>query len=149
MRQRLEPEHRRRNPAVNWETTMKTKILTVILLILSVMVSSVFAAEGETVTPAFSQYNIGGQITAGDKTVVNPFGPLITLFQQWLTSFLFGALCSIRFAKDILNAYVNRDEHPEAMKQAIIRFVVVIVFSTVIFSIIAKGVKAFLKAAML
>lgn len=128
---------------------MKTRILVTMLLVLAVAATPVFAGKGTTITPAFSNYNIGGQISVGEQTIENPFGPLISLFQQWITSFLFGALCSIRFAKDILEAYVNRDEHPEAMKQAVIRFAVVLIFSTVVFSMIAKGAKGFLRAVML
>lgn len=144
---------------------MKAKVLVATLMVLVIATSPVFAipsswlnwgsniANSYNKTPttntsinrttvsyvsrgsAFGASNIGGSI--GD--VKNPFGPLISLFQSWLTSFLFGALFAIRFAKDVLNAYVNRDEHPEAMKQAVIRFAVTLVFVTVIFHMIASG----------
>lgn len=108
---------------------MKAKVLIGTLFMLAVVMGPLFAAED------FSVSNIGGKL--GD--VENPFGPLISLFQSWLTSFLFGALFAIRFAKDILNAYVDRNEHPEAMKRAVIRFAVTLVFVSVVFHMIAAG----------
>lgn len=98
---------------------------------------SAFASE-------FSSSNIGGSVMG----VENPFGPLISFFQSWITSFAFGALCTIRFCRDIIDSYINRQEHPEAWKKAVFRFFFTAIMATVGFHIIATGVASGLSALM-
>lgn len=133
---------------------MKYRVLF-LLFILFVAVTPVFAQEvmgagAATSRGLFGGSNIGGYLLGeSGEYVINPFGPLISLFQSWLTSFLFGALFAIRFAKDILNAYVNREEHPEAMKQSIVRFAVTVIFVAVIFHMIASGLGGVVRKMLL
>ena len=98
---------------------------------------SAFASE-------FSSSNIGGSIMG----VENPFGPLISFFQSWITSFVFGALCTIRFCRDIIDSYINRQEHPEAWKKVVFRFFFTAIMATIGFHIIATGVASGLSALM-
>ncbi|MGN1189845.1 MAG: hypothetical protein ACI4SL_05530 [Candidatus Ornithospirochaeta sp.] len=95
-------------------------------------------------TSEFTPSNIGGSVGG----VENPFGPLISFFQSWITSFVFGALCTIRFCRDIVDSYLNREEHPNAWKKAVLRFFLTAIMATVGFHLIAAGVLSGLKALM-
>ena len=115
----------------------KLKRLAVLLCCSAILSLSAFASE-------FSSSNIGGSVMG----VENPFGPLISFFQSWITSFSFGALCTIRFCRDIIDSYINRQEHPEAWKKAMFRFFFTAIMATVVFHIIATGVASGLSALM-
>ena len=58
----------------------KLKRLAVLSCCSAILSLSAFASE-------FSSSNIGGSVMG----VENPFGPLISFFQSWITSFTFGA----------------------------------------------------------
>ena len=107
----------------------KLKRLAALLCCSAILSLSAFASE-------FSSSNIGGSVMG----VENPFGPLI--------SFTFGALCTIRFCRDIIDSYINRQEHPEAWKKAVFRFFFTAIMATVVFHIIATGVASGLSALM-
>lgn len=117
--------------------SLKLKRLASLIFSLAILSRVAFASE-------FSSSNIGGSIGG----VENPFGPLISFFQSWITSFVFGALCTIRFCRDIVDSYLNRDEHPNAWKKAIFQFFFTAIMATVGFHLIANGVLSGLKALM-
>lgn len=117
--------------------SLKLKRLASLMFSLAILSRVAYASE-------FSSSNIGGSIGG----VENPFGPLISFFQSWITSFAFGALCTIRFCRDIVDSYLNRDEHPNAWKKAIFQFFFTAIMATVGFHLIANGVLSGLKALM-
>lgn len=104
-------------------------------MLIMVIPAFIFAAGD---TREFDYDNVGGNVVGTE----NPFGPLIKVFQNWITSFAFGSLCTIRFGKDVLTAYMNRDHDPEGMKKAILRFGLVAIFATVGFRVICMGVRS-------
>ena len=110
---------------------MQKKIILITIFVL--FPAFLFAA-----TPEFNSDNVGGAIGETE----NPFGPLIAVFQSWITSFAFGSLCTIRFCKDIVTAYLNREHDPDGLKKALIRFFVVAVFAVAGFRLITQGVSS-------
>ena len=101
---------------------MLKKIL-VFLLIGFVSISFVFAAEGTEGTNGNGSKDLEGDLK-------NPFANIFRMFVTVVLSATVGVFVASRFFMDLGSAYFNSDEHPGAVKQAVIKFLIVIIIVT-------------------